>query len=103
MDIFADLGAVRWEELAGQELRASGKTARKRDPSTAAILTPQELQVAGLVQQGMTNRDVAALLFLSPRTIDFHLRNVYVKLGISTRTELIRQHLGRTPAVVVGS
>ena len=51
-------------------------------------LTPQELQVAALVRQGLSNREVASQLFLSPRTIDFHLRNVFTKLGISSRTEL---------------
>jgi DNA-binding CsgD family transcriptional regulator len=93
LDTFTDLGARAWEERAGQELRASGQTARKRDPSTIATLTPQELQVAGLIKQGMSNREAAAQLFLSPRTIDFHLRNVFAKLGISTRTELMRQRL----------
>ncbi|MFD1213543.1 LuxR C-terminal-related transcriptional regulator [Arthrobacter sp. GCM10027362] len=90
LETFADLGARRWEDRAVQELRASGKTARRRDPSTAVALTAQELQVAKLVQQGMTNREAAAQLFLSPRTIDFHLRNVFAKLGISTRAELMR-------------
>lgn len=93
---FADLGARRWEERAHQELRASGKTARRRDPSAVVVLTPQERQVAALVRQGLSNRDAAAQLFLSPRTIDFHLRNVYAKLGISTRAELMRQN----PAVL---
>ncbi|MCG2621914.1 AAA family ATPase [Arthrobacter sp. I2-34] len=93
LDTFTDLGARAWAERAGQELRASGRTARKRDPSTTAALTPQELQVAGLVQQGLSNREAAAQLFLSPRTIDFHLRNVFAKLGISTRAELIRRRL----------
>jgi DNA-binding CsgD family transcriptional regulator len=55
-----------------------------------ADLTPQELQVARFVAEGLTNREVAAQLFLSPRTIDFHLRNVYRKLGISSRTALAR-------------
>ncbi|HEY7396695.1 MAG TPA: helix-turn-helix transcriptional regulator, partial [Gaiellaceae bacterium] len=51
-------------------------------------LTPQELQVAKFVAQGLSNREVGAQLFLSPRTVDFHLRNVYAKLGIASRTEL---------------
>ncbi len=93
LETFTDLGARRWEDRASQELRASGKTARRRDPSTAAALTAQELQVAGLVRQGMSNREAAAQLFLSPRTIDFHLRNVFTKLGISTRAELMRHPL----------
>ena len=90
LDRFEGLGAALWAERARVELRASGRTARKRDPSTLADLTPQELQVARFVAEGLTNREVAAQLFLSPRTIDFHLRNVYRKLSISSRTALAR-------------
>ncbi|WP_337060628.1 helix-turn-helix transcriptional regulator [Kineococcus sp. G2] len=86
--LFEDLGAVAWAERAAQELRASGETARRRDVSTATDLTAQERQVAGLVRQGLSNRDVAARLFVSPRTVDFHLRNVFSKLGVSSRAEL---------------
>ena len=93
LETFTDLGASRWEERAAQELRASGRTARRRDPSTAVALTPQELQVATLIQEGMTNREAAAHLFLSPRTIDFHLRNVYAKLRISSRAELMHRRI----------
>ena len=57
-------------------------------------LTPTELQVAQLVQQGLSNREVAAQLFVSPRTVDFHLRNVYTKAGVSSRTELTTVNLG---------
>jgi DNA-binding CsgD family transcriptional regulator len=92
-ELFRSLGAVRWEERAEAELRASGETARKRDPSTLDDLTPQELQIAGLVTQGLTNREIAAQLYLSPRTIDYHLRKVFSKLGITTRTELVRDGL----------
>ena len=70
------------------ELRASGETARRRDVTTATQLTAQERQVATLVRQGLSNRDAAAQLFLSPRTVDFHLRNVFSKLGLSSRAEL---------------
>jgi DNA-binding CsgD family transcriptional regulator len=91
---FEDLGAEPWAERAVQELRASGETARKRDPATASDLTPQELQVARFVSRGLSNRDVAAQLFLSPRTIDFHLRNVFTKTGVSSRGELARLDLG---------
>ena len=83
-------GAAIWAARASAELRASGQTTRKRDPSTRDELTPQELQIAGFVAEGLTNREVAAQLFLSPRTVDFHLRNVFRKLGITTRTELAR-------------
>ncbi|MGY1699892.1 helix-turn-helix transcriptional regulator, partial [Geodermatophilus sp. SYSU D00766] len=86
--LFEDLGAVTWAERAAAELRASGETARRRDVSTATDLTPQERQVAALVRQGLSNRDVAAQLFVSVRTVDFHLRNVFSKLGVTSRTEL---------------
>ena len=86
-------------ERTRAELRASGQTARRRDPVARDDLTPQELQIAHLVAQGLTNREVAAQLFLSPRTIDFHLRNVFRKLGITSRTELARMDLGASPAI----
>jgi DNA-binding CsgD family transcriptional regulator len=94
LQTFEQLGAGPWAERARLELRASGQTARRRDPSTALALTPQELQVARFVAQGLPTREVAAQLFLSPRTIDFHLRNVFAKLGIRSRTELARIRLG---------
>ena len=84
------LRAEPWAERARAELRASGETARKRDPSTFAELTPQELQIARFVADGSSNKEVAAQLFLSPRTVEYHLRKVFMKLGISSRSELIR-------------
>jgi DNA-binding CsgD family transcriptional regulator len=90
VDLFHQVGVPPWEERAEAELRATGETARRRDPSTLDQLTPQELQIAGLVASGMTNRQVAAQLYLSPRTIDYHLRKVFSKLGLSSRTELVR-------------
>jgi DNA-binding CsgD family transcriptional regulator len=90
LDAFERLGAKHWAERARQELRASGQTARTREPSTRGDLTAQELQIARFVAQGLSNREVAAQLFLSPRTIDFHLRNVFRKLGLSSRTQLAR-------------
>jgi DNA-binding CsgD family transcriptional regulator len=89
-DVFHHVGAPPWQERAEAELRATGETARRRDPSTLDQLTPQELQIAGLVAGGMTNRQVAAQLYLSPRTIDYHLRKVFSKLGVASRTELVR-------------
>jgi DNA-binding CsgD family transcriptional regulator len=94
LETFQDLQARPWAERASQELRASGETARKRDVSTTAALTPQELQVAQLVRQGMSNRDVASQLFVSPRTVDFHLRNVFAKTGVTSRVELAALALG---------
>jgi DNA-binding CsgD family transcriptional regulator len=91
---FDDLGAAPWAQRAEQELRASGETARKRDASTSIALTAQETQVATFIAEGLSNREVAAKLFLSPRTIDFHLRNVFAKTGITSRGELARITLG---------
>jgi DNA-binding CsgD family transcriptional regulator len=90
LDGFEALGARAWAERARLELRASGRSARRHDPGARAELTPQELQVARFVAEGRPNREVAAQLFLSPRTVEFHLRNVFRKLGIATRTELAR-------------
>jgi DNA-binding CsgD family transcriptional regulator len=87
---FERLGAALWVERAREELRASGQTARRREPSTREDLTQQELQIARLVAQGLSNREVAAQLFLSPRTIDFHLRNVFRKLGLTSRMQLVQ-------------
>lgn len=87
---FETLRAEPWAERARAELRATGETARKRDPSTFEDLTPQELQIARLVAEGSSNKEVAAHLFLSPRTVEYHLRKVFSKLGISSRAELIR-------------
>jgi DNA-binding CsgD family transcriptional regulator len=93
LEMFRALGAAPWAERAEAELRATGETARKRDISAVEQLTPQELQIAGLVTEGLTNKDIAAQLFLSPRTVDYHLRKVFTKLGITSRTELIRDGL----------
>lgn len=89
LTLFEDLGAGAWADRAAQELRASGETARKRDVSTATDLTAQERNVTDLVRQGLSTKEVAAQLFVSPRTVDFHLRNVFSKLGVTSRSELI--------------
>ena len=99
LDQFAQLGARPWETRARSELRASGETARRRDPSTRDQLTPQELQIARLVASGMSNPEVAGQLFLSPRTIDYHLRKVFAKLEITSRAELARMSLGELHTV----
>jgi DNA-binding CsgD family transcriptional regulator len=95
VELFRTLGAVPWAERAEAELRATGETARKRDIVAVEQLTPQELQIAGLVTSGLTNKQIAAQLFLSPRTVDYHLRKVFTKLGITSRGELIRDGLSR--------
>jgi DNA-binding CsgD family transcriptional regulator len=94
VETFTDLRAAPLAERAGQELRASGETARKRNPSTALELTPMELKVARLVSQGLSNKDVAAQCWVSPRTVAFHLRGVFTKTGITSRGELAHLDLG---------
>ncbi len=91
---FEDLRADPLVDRATQELRASGETARKRDPSTAVQLTPMELKVAQLVASGLSNKDVAAQCWVSPRTVAFHLRNVFAKAQITSRGELAGLDLG---------
>jgi DNA-binding CsgD family transcriptional regulator len=93
LETFEDLHARPFVERASQELRASGETARKRDPSTALNLTPMELKVADLVSQGLSNKDVAAQCWVSPRTVAFHLRNVFTKTGVTSRGELAHINL----------
>jgi DNA-binding CsgD family transcriptional regulator len=90
LEMFETLGAQSWAEQATAELAATGETARRRDPSTRDDLTPQELQIARLLADGRTTREAAAAVFLSPKTVEYHLRNVYRKLGIGSRDELAR-------------
>jgi DNA-binding CsgD family transcriptional regulator len=90
MEVFERLGAAPWAERARAELRASGETARRRDPSTLQRLTPQELQVARLAGGGASNPDIAAKLFLSRRTVEYHLQKVFTKLAVTSRVELVR-------------
>ena len=85
---FDALGAAPWSQRARAELRATGETVRRRQPSAADHLTPQETQVALLVAGGATNREAAASLFVTPKTIEFHLGGIYRKLGIHSRTQL---------------
>jgi DNA-binding CsgD family transcriptional regulator len=94
VETFTDLGARPMLARAEQELRASGETARKRDPSTLLDLTPMERKIAQLVSTGLSNKDVAAQCWVSPRTVAFHLRNVFTKLGVTSRTQLAQLDLG---------
>jgi DNA-binding CsgD family transcriptional regulator len=87
-DAFEDLDARPWADRARAELAATGETLRRRDSSTLEELTPQELQIALLLTAGKTTRETAAALFLSPKTVEYHLRHVYQKLDIHSREEL---------------
>jgi DNA-binding NarL/FixJ family response regulator len=80
MDAFA--------ERARNELQATGEKARKRTVETREDLTPQELQIARLARDGLSNPEIGVRLFLSPRTVEWHLRNVFTKVGIHSRREL---------------
>ena len=89
-EVFERLDAQPWASRARAELAATGETRRPRDPSTLEELTPQELQIAVLLTGGRTTREAAAALFLSPKTVEYHLRHIYQKLGIHSREELAR-------------
>ncbi len=81
-------GMNGFAERASRELKATGETVRARGPATTEELTDQELNVARLARDGLTNRDIGARLFISAHTAEWHLRKVFVKLGIKARTEL---------------
>jgi DNA-binding CsgD family transcriptional regulator len=86
--MLADMGAEAFAERARRELQATGETVRRRTAETLDELTPQEAQVARLAADGQTNPEIGAQLFLSPRTVEWHLSKVFGKLGISSRKEL---------------
>jgi DNA-binding CsgD family transcriptional regulator len=88
LDYLHRTGAIPWAEQARAELTATGVTALRLDGAGLPRLTPQELQVARLAAQGLSNRDIAAQLFISPRTVGYHLYKAYPKLGISSRGEI---------------
>lgn len=90
LETFQRLGMPVWADRARDELRATGEATGDPATDTLAHLTSQELRIAAAVGEGATNREVAAQLFLSPRTVDYHLRKVFQKLHISSRADLIR-------------
>lgn len=96
-ETFERLEAEPWLRRARRELRATGEKLGRRPAVRGEELTPQELQIALQVAEGKTNRDVGAALFLSPKTVEFHLARVYRKLDISSRRELIRRFAAETP------
>jgi len=82
------MGAGPFAERAERELKATGETVRKRVDDTRNDLTPQEAQIALLASERFSNPEIAAQLYLSPRTVEYHLHKVFQKLGISSRREL---------------
>ncbi len=90
-EAFTQLGARPWAGRSRSELAATGQTVRSREIRFSDELTPQELQVAWIVAEGATNKEAGAALFLTPKTIEFHLAKIYRKLGVRSRTELARR------------
>ena len=87
-EMLVTIGMEAFAERARNELLATGEKVRKRTVETSDDLTAQERQIAGLARDGLTNREIGARLFLSPRTVEWHLRNVFTKLDIRSRREL---------------
>jgi DNA-binding CsgD family transcriptional regulator len=90
LTLFRSIGAEPLARRARAELRAAGEADARADGSSMPALTAQELQVALLVAQGASNREVATRLFISPRTVEYHLYKIYPKLGVVSRTDLVR-------------
>jgi DNA-binding CsgD family transcriptional regulator len=93
-DLFSDFGMEAFAERARVELEATGEHARQRTVDSLAQLTPQETQISRLVAQGHTNREIAAQLYISPSTVEYHLRKVFRKLGVKSRTQLANRLRG---------
>jgi DNA-binding CsgD family transcriptional regulator len=89
-EMFSAIGMEAFEERARRELVATGETVRKRTVETSNDLTPHETQIAQLVCEGLSNAEIGARLFISPRTVEWHLHKVFEKLGINSRTQLAR-------------
>jgi DNA-binding CsgD family transcriptional regulator len=87
-DMLASMGLAAFAERARRELLATGEKIRKRAEPAAGSLTAQEMQIARLVRQGLSNPEIGTRLFLSPRTVEWHLRNIFGKFGISSRRQL---------------
>lgn len=87
-EMFTSMGMEAFADLTARELAATGETVRKRRGATPTQLTSQETQIARLVRDGLTNVEIAARLFISPRTVEWHLGNIFTKLGITSRRQL---------------
>jgi DNA-binding CsgD family transcriptional regulator len=90
-ELFSSFGMEAFAGRARIELEATGEHARRRTVDTLGQLTPQEAQIARLVALGNTNREIAAQLFISPSTVEYHLRKTFRKLGVKSRTQLARR------------
>ena len=101
IETFERLGARPWAHRARNELRATGQTKPRVDPYARVPLTPQEGEIASLAAAGLTNKQIAERLFLSPRTVGSHLHRIFPKLGIATRAAL-RDALASTPPAPPG-
>ncbi len=93
-EMFGDIGAEGFAERARHELETTGETARKRSDDARGVLTPQEAHIARLAKDGLSNPEIGAQLFISPRTVQYHLRKVFQKLDISSRNQLSRVPAG---------
>ena len=95
-ETFSQIGAEGFAARARRELAATGETVRKRSGETADVLTPQEAQIARMARDGLSNTEIGGQLFISPRTVQYHLHKVFAKLSITSR-----RHLGRVPPALL--
>ena len=91
------MGVEAFADRARRELAATGETVRKRTAETSGELTAQEAHIARLVEEGLTNQEIAAMLYLSTRTVEWHLGKIFTKLGLSTRRQLRRARQPGSP------
>jgi len=102
-ELFTEFGMEGFAERAHVELEATGEHVRNRARQPVDELTSQESQIAGLAAEGYTNRQIAEHLFISPKTVEYHLKKAYRKLGVTSRTQLARRLARRAPSVSTGA